>query len=57
MNHMPTPPAELTERMPAWYIPHGGGPCFFKEWNPPDAWNQVFSDRLMETTVSAFIFG
>lgn len=26
---MPTPPAELTERMPAWYIPHGGGPCFF----------------------------
>jgi aromatic ring-opening dioxygenase catalytic subunit (LigB family) len=34
-------PAKTTERMPAWYIPHGGGPCFFMEWNPPDAWNRM----------------
>lgn len=25
-------------RMPAFYIPHGGGPCFFMESNPPDLW-------------------
>ena len=28
-------------RMPTWFIPHGGGPCFFMDWNPPDAWNQM----------------
>jgi aromatic ring-opening dioxygenase catalytic subunit (LigB family) len=28
-------------RMPAWYIPHGGGPCFFMEWNPPDLWRAM----------------
>ncbi len=27
--------------MPAYYIPHGGGPCFFMEWNPPDAWDRM----------------
>ena len=26
-------------RMPAFYIPHGAGPCFFMDWNPPDAWD------------------
>lgn len=25
-------------RLPAHYIPHGAGPCFFMDWNPPDAW-------------------
>jgi aromatic ring-opening dioxygenase catalytic subunit (LigB family) len=27
-------------RMPTFYIPHGGGPCFFMEWTmgPRDAW-------------------
>ena len=25
-------------RMPTWFIPHGGGPCFFMDWNPADAW-------------------
>jgi len=29
------------ERMPTWFIPHGGGPCFFMDWNPPDAWNRM----------------
>lgn len=25
--------------MPTFFIPHGAGPCFFMEWNPPDAWD------------------
>jgi aromatic ring-opening dioxygenase catalytic subunit (LigB family) len=25
-------------RQPALFIPHGGGPCFFMDWDPPDAW-------------------
>lgn len=25
-------------RMPTLFIPHGGGPCFFMDWNPPDTW-------------------
>jgi len=32
-------------RMPALYIPHGAGPCFFMDWNPPDVWNRM-SDWL-----------
>lgn len=27
------------ERMPTMYITHGGGPCFFMDWDPPDAWD------------------
>jgi len=27
--------------MPAFYIPHGAGPCFFMEWNPIDAWDKT----------------
>ena len=27
------------DRMPTVYISHGGGPCFFMEWDPPDAWD------------------
>lgn len=27
-------------KMPAMFIPHGGGPCFFMDWNPADAWDQ-----------------
>ena len=27
------------DRMPAVYISHGGGPCFFMEWDPPDVWD------------------
>lgn len=25
-------------RQPSLFIPHGGGPCFFMEWNPADTW-------------------
>ncbi|MBF0148175.1 MAG: dioxygenase [Magnetococcales bacterium] len=28
-------------RQPVWYLPHGGGPCFFMDWNPPDAWDAM----------------
>lgn len=26
---------------PTFFIPHGGGPCFFMDWNPPDAWDNM----------------
>jgi len=26
---------------PALYIPHGGGPCFFMEWEPRGAWDSL----------------
>lgn len=28
-------------RMPTLFIPHGGGPCFFMDWNPPDLWTAM----------------
>ncbi len=28
-------------KMPTFFIPHGGGPCFFMDWNPPDAWTKM----------------
>ncbi|MBL94692.1 MAG: dioxygenase [Magnetovibrio sp.] len=28
---------------PTFYIPHGGGPCFFMEWDPPNIWNNMAS--------------
>lgn len=34
-------PLSPADRMPTWFIPHGGGPCFFMDWNPPDAWNRM----------------
>ena len=27
-------------RMPTMFIPHGGGPCFFMDWDPPETWNR-----------------
>ena len=30
-----------SSRMPSLFIPHGGGPCFFMDWNPIDAWDQM----------------
>ena len=33
--------AGVGARMPTWFIPHGGGPCFFMDWNPPDAWTRM----------------
>ena len=34
-------PTKASARMPTWFIPHGGGPCFFMDWNPPDAWDHM----------------
>ena len=28
-------------RIPAYYIPHGGGPCFFMDWEPPETWAKL----------------
>jgi aromatic ring-opening dioxygenase catalytic subunit (LigB family) len=28
-------------KTPTVYIPHGGGPCFFMEWNPRDMWDPM----------------
>ncbi|MFC4726769.1 DODA-type extradiol aromatic ring-opening family dioxygenase [Coralloluteibacterium thermophilus] len=28
-------------RLPAFFVPHGAGPCFFMDWNPPDAWTRT----------------
>jgi aromatic ring-opening dioxygenase catalytic subunit (LigB family) len=32
----------MSTRQPSWFIPHGGGPCFFMDWSPigpADTWN------------------
>jgi len=28
-------------RQPAIFLPHGGGPCFFMDWDPPDTWRAM----------------
>ena len=28
-------------RMPVFYVPHGAGPCFFMDWNPPHTWDNM----------------
>jgi aromatic ring-opening dioxygenase catalytic subunit (LigB family) len=28
-------------RLPTIFIPHGGGPCFFMDWDPPDTWQRM----------------
>jgi aromatic ring-opening dioxygenase catalytic subunit (LigB family) len=30
-----------TPRLPTYFIPHGAGPCFFMDWDPPDTWNAM----------------
>ena len=39
--HMNTLNTTSSSRMPTWFIPHGGGPCFFMDWNPIDAWDRM----------------
>lgn len=38
-------------RQPALFIPHGGGPCFFMDWDPPDTWarHRAFLEGLPAT--------
>jgi aromatic ring-opening dioxygenase catalytic subunit (LigB family) len=42
-----------TQRQPAIFLPHGGGPCFFMDWTwgPADTWNatQRFLEGLAAT--------
>ncbi len=33
------PSSSAAHRMPVLFVPHGAGPCFFMDWNPPDAWD------------------
>jgi hypothetical protein len=28
-----TNPGSTSHKMPGFFIPHGGGPCFFMDWN------------------------
>ncbi|WP_240433470.1 DODA-type extradiol aromatic ring-opening family dioxygenase [Solimonas sp. K1W22B-7] len=28
-------------RLPSLFLPHGGGPCFFMDWDPPHFWNHL----------------
>lgn len=28
-------------RQPTLFIPHGAGPCFFMDWNPPGTWDRT----------------
>ena len=46
--------AQSAARMPAFFIPHGAGPCFFMDWNPADAWNNMaaFLKGIAETLPS-----
>lgn len=37
MTPSATSPASST--MPVMFIPHGAGPCFFMDWNPPGTWD------------------
>lgn len=30
-----------SEALPTLFVPHGGGPCFFMDWDPPDAWDRM----------------
>lgn len=38
------PPAHYLYTMstlPTFFIPHGGGPCFFMDWQPADTWRRM----------------
>lgn len=34
-------PADKAPSLPVLYIPHGGGPCFFMQWEPPHVWDRM----------------
>lgn len=40
--------------MPVLFLPHGAGPCFFMDWNPPDTWHNMaeFLKAVPETLPS-----
>src|ERR1022692_2143586 len=30
-----------SDLLPSLFIPHGGGPCFFMDWDPSDTWKKM----------------
>src|SRR5690554_4075129 len=38
MSEVFTMQTDQAIRQPVLFIPHGGGPCFFMDWNPADTW-------------------
>lgn len=50
-NIMPAKQPSNSPRLPTFFIPHGGGPCFFMDWNPPDTWRGMatFLKGVMES--------
>jgi aromatic ring-opening dioxygenase catalytic subunit (LigB family) len=34
-------PDGILPPMPTLFLPHGAGPCFFMDWDPPDAWTPM----------------
>lgn len=41
--------ANIVSRLPTLFISHGGGPCFFMDWDPPDTWTRL-GDSLRALT-------
>ena len=41
MTTTPHTASAPTPRLPAIYVPHGAGPCFFMDWNPRDTWDHM----------------
>ena len=31
----------MSDRTPTFFIPHGGGPCFFMDWQPANLWDRM----------------
>jgi len=52
-THASTPPTTggAAVRMPTFFIPHGAGPCFFMDWNPPGTWDRMaaFLEGIADT--------
>lgn len=41
MTPNPPPAHNGSSRMPTVFVPHGAGPCFFMDWNPPGTWDRM----------------
>lgn len=41
MNEPKPAPSTGAQPMPTFFVPHGAGPCFFMDWNPPTAWDAM----------------
>ena len=31
----------MSSDLPSLFLPHGAGPCFYMDWNPPHAWDRM----------------